>query len=160
MNAIESQPWYLQTLELVKRKHAGRQDQFGRDYYEHFVRVGRHLLERFPQATPDQVQAALLHDAFEPDGALDETTLRSHGVTPRAIEIIRRITLPTDGRSYLDYIRDLCASGDTESIQVKLADNIDAFAVFGALGTAEAKEMIERQYVPARGMLEVAADAK
>lgn len=156
MTTTRTEPWYVAALELVKKNKAGKRDQLDRPYHEHFERVTDHLLVRFPRATPAQVQTALLHDAFEPDVNIDEATLRAHGVFDEAIAMIRRLTLPTDGRSYLQYIADLCASGDRAAMEVKLADNTDAFDLLRAIGTPEMLEMLETTYKPSRAMLEQA----
>lgn len=144
--------WYRAAWSLVLEKHGGKLDKLGRPAEEHFTRVTNRLLTMFPQANPAQVQATLLHDALEP-GAFTAEELLEAGIAERAIDMIRRISLPQDGRSYLQYAQDLAASGDVESIAVKLADNADALDLFGAIGTAEASERIEKQYLPSRAAL-------
>jgi hypothetical protein len=57
--------WYRNTLALARRLHAGQADKGGQPYIEHVERVARILVERFPDATPEQVHAALLHDVLE-----------------------------------------------------------------------------------------------
>jgi (p)ppGpp synthase/HD superfamily hydrolase len=57
--------WYRNTLALARRLHAGQAAKGGQPYIEHVERVARILVERFPDATPEQVQAALLHDVLE-----------------------------------------------------------------------------------------------
>lgn len=151
--ALVPTAWYQAAWRLVLEKHQGKTDPLGRPYEEHFIRVTRRLLGMFPQATPAQIQAALLHDALEPGGYSVET-LRERGISAEAIRMIQRITLPTDGRSYLQYSQDLAASGDVEAIQVKLADNADAFELFAGIGTPEALARIENQYKPSRAAMQ------
>jgi 2-methyl-3-hydroxypyridine 5-carboxylic acid dioxygenase len=152
VSELASTAWYRAAWSLVLQRHHGKLDKLGRPAEEHFIRVANRLLTMFPQANPAQVQAALLHDALEP-GALTDQELREAGIAERAVDMIRRISLPQDGRSYLQYAKDLAASGDVEAVAVKLADNADALDLFGAIGTAEAKERIEKQYLPSRAAL-------
>lgn len=144
--------WYRAALALVEERHAGRIDLLGRPIVEHFERVAARLIDRFPDATPAQIQAALLHDAFEPGGYPREELAR-RGIHDDAIRMIRRITLPTDGRTYLQYAADLAATGDIEAVQVKLADNLDAIELFTTIGTAEALRRVEKQYLPSKAVL-------
>ncbi len=153
MTALPTQaPWYRAALALVVERHAQQVDKLGRPMVEHFERVARRLVAMVPDATPAQVQAALLHDAFEP-GGVDPAELERRGVLDGAIRIIRRITLPTDGRTYLQYAADLAASGDVEAVQVKLADNLDAIELFTTIGTDEALGRVQRQYLPSKAIL-------
>lgn len=153
MQAIKGESWYQSTLVFVQKRHLGQVDKLGWPYYQHFERVADRLVRLFPQATQAQVQAALLHDAAEPQGCPVED-LQAHGVIPEAIAIIRRISLPQDGRSYLAYIEDLAASGDIAAVQVKLADNLDAAEFYSTREDAESKRMLETRYEPARRMLQ------
>lgn len=145
-------PWYRAAWALVLARHGADVDRLGRPSAEHFVRVANRLTAMFPQATPAQIQAALLHDAFEPGGC-SAADLRTAGIAEAAIRMIEAITLPRDGRSYLRYSQDLAASGDLQAIQVKLADNADALDLFGGLGTAEGRARVEAQYLPARAAM-------
>lgn len=153
----KSEDWYIQTLGLVKQRHEGAQDRMGRPYYQHFERVADRLLQSVPEACRAQVQAALLHDAFEPGKSqVSADELRRAGIDEEAVRILQRITLPTDGRSYLQYIADLAASRDIAAIQVKLADNADAIANHTADGSEELKRTLEQTYLPSRRMLQQA----
>ncbi|MBV9783557.1 MAG: hypothetical protein JO264_07025 [Acidisphaera sp.] len=152
MAVTKSEPWYVRTLDLVKRRHEPRLDKVGRPYYQHFERVADRLLQAVPDATPAQVQAALLHDALEP-GEMSPSELRDNGIDDETIRIIQAITLPTDGRDYLQYINDLAATRDVYAIQVKLADNADAIANYQADASDAAKEMLERRFLPSRQIL-------
>jgi len=151
-----AEDWYLSCVQLVRERHGAEKDLLGRPYDQHFTRVAERLCRLCPGATPSQVQAALLHDAFEPDTRVDAEVLKAHGADQAALAIIRRVTLPTDGRPYLDYIQALCASGDRAALEVKLADNLDAVESLEELGTAEARQMLAAQYLPSRRLLEQA----
>ena len=153
MNIDPSNPAYAGAFMLIERRHAGEQDKLGRPMADHFPRVARRLIDRFPAATQAQIQAALLHDAFEP-GGYTASELTAHGITDEAIRMIRGITLPVDARTYLQYAADLAASGDTEAVMVKLADNLDAIDLFTAIGTPEALSRVQRQYLPSKAILE------
>jgi len=157
MSALpEGEAWYQRAWTLVLKRHTGKADQLGRPYVQHFVRVTGLLLQRFPAATRAQVQAALLHDALEPGGGLNGDTLHRAGIEAGAVAIIRNIALPADDRPYQQYIDALCASGDISAIQVKLADNLDAFALYTALGDEASVQLVRTRYVPARRALEAA----
>jgi len=152
MRTVQDQPWYLAAMTFVRTRHNGRVDALGAPYYQHFERVAHRLMRLYPQATRGQIEAALLHDMLEPDGqpeALDALHL-----DPEAVRILGRITLPTDGRSYLQYAADLAASGDVAAIQVKLADNLDATEFYSTRSDAAAQKMVLDQYDPARRILQ------
>jgi len=146
------QEFYRTARALVVARHGEQTDPLGQKVSQHFERVARRVETMFPAATPAQIVAALLHDALEP-GQSSVAELRAVGIEERAIELIQRITLPTDGRDYLTYVRDLVASGDREAIEVKLADNLDALEVFPRIGTPEALELVENRYKPSRRIM-------
>ncbi len=152
----EGEDWYQRAWALVLKRHAGRTDQLGRPYREHFSRVAQQLLQRFPEGTPAQVQAALLHDALEPGGGLDEGVLLGAGIDLRPWPSSGASPSPREEAPYQQYIAALCASGDVAAIRVKLADNLDAFALYTALGDEGSLELVRTKYVPARRDLEAA----
>jgi (p)ppGpp synthase/HD superfamily hydrolase len=155
MRAIKNEAWYQSTLAFVQKRHRGKVDKLGWPYYQHFERVADRLIWLFPNATPAQVQAALLHDALEPEESSVEE-LKTEGIVPEAIAIIRRISLPQDGRSYLEYVRDLVATGDVAAVQVKLADNLDAVEFYSTRTDQDSKHILETRYEPSRKMLQEA----
>jgi (p)ppGpp synthase/HD superfamily hydrolase len=150
---IENEEWFRRARDEVRVRHTGKTDKLGAPYHEHFERVADRLLRLFPAATRPQVEAALLHDALEPGGTT-EANLEAIGVTPEALRILRHITLPTDGRSYLQYIADLAATGDREAIEVKLADNLDATEYHSTRATTESRALMAETYDPSRLMLQ------
>jgi (p)ppGpp synthase/HD superfamily hydrolase len=147
------QPWYRDTLALARRLHAGQVDKVGQPKAEHVERVARRLIELFPDATPTQVQAALLHDTLED---CDTTSVRLvlDGIEPEVVELVERLTHQPE-TPYLDYIRALAASGDIRAIRVKLADNLDNADPDRPDFPGRARLMAEK-YMPARAILEAA----
>ena len=146
------EPWYRDALALARRLHAGQVDKGGRPYIEHVERVARVLVERFPDATPEQVQAALLHDVLE-DCDTTPVRLVLDGVEPSVVQIVEHLTRPAD-LPYLAWIEQLAASGDIGAIRVKLADNLD-----NGDPTREHPDrdrMMRTRYMPARTILEAA----
>ncbi len=150
---IEGEDWYCRARDEMRVRHAGKTDKLGAPYHAHFERVADRLLRLFPAASRPQVEAALLHDALEPGGTTI-AALEAIGVTPEALRILRHITLPTDGRSYLQYISDLGETGDREAIEVKLADNLDATEYHSTRASAESRAIMAETYDPSRLMLQ------
>jgi (p)ppGpp synthase/HD superfamily hydrolase len=146
------EPWYRETLALAQRLHAGQVDKGGRPYVEHVERVARRLVEMFPDATREQIQAALLHDALE-DCDTTPVRLVLDGIEPEVVEIVERLTRPAD-LPYLTWIEQLAASGDIDAIRVKLADNLDNSDP--AREHPDQERMMRARYLPARAILEAA----
>ncbi len=94
-----------------------------------------------------------MYDALEP-GNCSTTEFREQGITEEAIHLIETITLPTDGRSYLRHVEDLVATRKLAAIQVKLADNLDAFEYYSTRTSDEAKNLLETKFEPSRRMLQ------
>ncbi len=143
--------WFVQTLAFARAAHVGQVDKAGRPYVEHVERVARRLVQLFPDATREQVQAALLHDVIE------DTTTTLHDVRvlfgTHVAAIVAALTKPP-GRVYADYIADLVASGNVDALRVKLADNLensDPNRPHPNQG-----RMIRERYAPARALLELA----
>lgn len=155
MSGILDEPWYRSALTFVQKRHEGKLDKVGRPYYQHFERVSDNLRRMFPHATRSQVEAALLHDALEPNGCSVEE-MRNIGIQEESIAIIRRITLPTDDRSYLKYVEDLVASGDVKAIEVKLCDNIEAYDSYKNATDPNGQSLFKDRYEPSRRMMEEA----
>ena len=153
MTGIHEEDWYESALNFVRRRHENQVDPLGWDFSMHFERVASRLIRLFPSATRAQVEAALLHDALEP-GNCSTKELRAQGITEQAIDIIETITLPADGRSYLRYVADLVATGSLAAIQVKLADNLDAFEYYSTRNSDEAKRLLATKFEPSRRMLQ------
>lgn len=74
-----------------------------------------------PESDEDEYLAALLHDVLE-DTEFTETDLCDLGYSEKTIGIVKLLTRPA-GVTYLDWIRQIAASGNEGAIRVKLADN-------------------------------------
>lgn len=111
------------TLNLVKSAFAGIKDKSGKEYYLHCVSV----MNRLPNdATDDERMVALLHDIVE-DTDVTLEDLRSLGYSSAVIDAVNLVTRPEGAgrKAYLDWIRDIAASGNRMAIRVKIADNED-----------------------------------
>jgi len=137
---------------LAERLHAGQTDKAGAPYITHLARVAGILQRRWPDATPDEVAAAWLHDSLE-DTEATEASLRTAGVTPETIRIVRAVTRP-DGSDYLDWIGTLASSRDVSILRVKLADNEDNRDPIRVAALPGAAERVATRYEPARIILE------
>ena len=148
--------WFRDTLEFAKTLHHGQVDKAGAPYWMHLERVAHRLIERFPDATKAQLQAALLHDAIE-DAGVTADDLRSAGIEEEAIAAIQLVSrnLNPDG-TYLDWIRWIAASGNVTAIRVKLADNLDNSDPARVAALAAGPRMVAEKYAPARAILEQA----
>ena len=85
------EPWYMHTLAIAMRLHMGQVDRSGAPYWKHLQSGAFRLADRFPDATRDQIEAALLHDVLE-DTRTEANQLRGHGVRPRVVEIVQAVT--------------------------------------------------------------------
>jgi (p)ppGpp synthase/HD superfamily hydrolase len=148
----EAADWYRSTLNLAKRLHGGQVDRGGRPYWRHLENVARALVERWPDATKSEIQAALLHDALE-DTSATAADLRTQGIPADVIAIVQRLTRdPTV--PYQDFIRSIAASGNLSAIRVKLADNADNSDP--ARIHPDSAAMLAETYRPAKRILDAA----
>lgn len=116
-------PYIISTYELVKAAHAGQKDKSGVDYHIHCANV----MNRLPaDASGDERMAALLHDILE-DTEVTEHDLVHLGYSAEVIDTVKLLTRPqgADKKAYLDWIRDIAASGNRMAIRIKIADNED-----------------------------------
>lgn len=114
-------PTIDETIEFIKRAHAGQMTRGGDPYWTHPVAVMGLLPE---DASDDERHAALLHDVIE-DTATTYDDLRNAGYSDVTIEIVRLVTRKHDAPrpSYKEWIRSIAVSGNHGAIRVKLADN-------------------------------------
>lgn len=116
-------PDITSTYDLIKKAHEGQKDKSGVDYYVHCVSV----MNRLPKdASDDERMAALLHDVLE-DTTLTEHDLVHLGYSADVIDIVKLLSRPqgANKKAYLDWIKDIAASGNRRAIRIKIADNED-----------------------------------
>ena len=147
--------WFRRTVDLAAVAHAGQVDGCGEPYIDHLTRTVGHLIRLVPDATREEIEAALVHDIFE-DTAATEAELLVGGVTPDAIAIARQVTKPADVtgfQAYRAWIAGLAQRGTDSAIRVKLADsadNLDPRRVAKSNGITRAA----CRYEPAKAILE------
>lgn len=151
---MQDAAWFRETLDYAKALHNGQVDKGGAPYWMHVERVARRLVERFPDATKAQVQAALLHDAIE-DAGVTAVDLRTAGIDEEAISAIQLVSRNLDpAGTYLDWIERIAASGNVTALRVKLADNLDNSDPVRVSAIASGPRMVAERYAPARAILE------
>jgi (p)ppGpp synthase/HD superfamily hydrolase len=138
--------------DVAAALHATQVDKAGRPYFKHLERVVCILKDRWPDASPDEIAAAWLHDAIEDTGATPESLL-AIGVSPESVRIVQAVTRP-NGSIYLDWIADMAANGDRSVLRVKLADNQDNRDPARVAVLSGAAERVAERYMPARRLLE------
>lgn len=169
MTLVPDAPWYGTLLAAVGTQQAGVMDRVGRPWAQHFERVALRTLFRNPAAPRAQLEAALLHDAFMDRGG-GEAMLRSQGVGPDAVDMIRITTPPPDAdfyrdfeaigpaecERYLGYVRGLAGSGHRLAIEMKLADITDTIDACRTGATPVLIDQFRNRYEPSRRILEAA----
>lgn len=110
-------PTIENTIEFIKKAHAGQIDKAGKPYWEHPLRV---MLGLPANAKNETKMAALLHDTLE------DTTYTSHdllrmGYSEVVIELVELLT-NNSKQKYIDKIITLMRSGNRQAIRIKLED--------------------------------------
>lgn len=132
--------------------HDGQLDKAGKPYISHPERVAAILVDRWPDATTAEMQAAWLHDVLE-DTEASEAILLNAGISAEAVEIVKMLTRPP-GPTYREWISSLAESGHRGAIRVKLADNADNSDPARVAALGDAADMVRKRYVPAKAVLE------
>jgi (p)ppGpp synthase/HD superfamily hydrolase len=115
-------PSFVFTRGFVQALFAGVLDKGGKPYADHCVRVA---LDIQSQGAPnDVVTAAMLHDVIEDVPGCDAGRLLYNGFSIRTVSLVEALSRPA-GSVYMDWIRQIAASGDEWLIRIKLADNKD-----------------------------------
>lgn len=150
-NSYRETDWYRAAYALAVQAHKHQVDKGGAPYMKHLERVADRLVRRWPDATPAQIQIALLHDIIE-DGQVGGTEF-ARVADDHVMLTVHLITNPRT-MPYLDYIRTIASSGNIDAIRVKLADNEDNSAPERA--HPDAARLLEQKYRPAKAILEKA----
>lgn len=167
MGAVPETGWYRDLLAAVSAQQAGVTDRVGRPWAEHFERVALRTLFRNPAAPRAQIEAALLHDAFMDRGG-GAAMLDALAIGTEAVEMIRLTTPPPNAdfyrdfeaigpaecAIYLDYIRQVVASGNRLAIEMKLADITDTIDACRIGATPVLVGQYRERYEPSRRILE------
>lgn len=113
-------PSLAEAIAFVRKAHEGQVDKQGVDYWQHPVEVYDRVARFFPQAPPDVLMAALLHDVIE-DTEYDYDDLYRLGFTKRTLAIVDLVTRvkPTTRGEYFQRLLD---SRDIGALMVKYAD--------------------------------------
>lgn len=148
-------PTLRETLDFIIKAHEGQVDKAGRDYWMHPVSVMNRLGR---DATQAERQVALLHDVIEDTKTCcaDLTGMGFPAEVVDAVEILSHICR-VPGRTYMDFIQSIAASGNAIAIKVKIADlqdNMDPERV--AAMPLDERGIVER-YERALPVLEKAA---
>lgn len=115
------QPSIEDTIAFIRMAHAGQVDKAGKPYHLHPEAVSERL---GPDATDDERRVALLHDVIE-DTAHTADDLLSMGFSRDVVAAVQALSRPEGENrpTYLDWIRNIAASGNRMVIRVKIADN-------------------------------------
>jgi len=143
--------------QIAERLHAGQRDKLGGPYINHLTRVVMNLRRRWPDAGPDEIDAAWLHDVLEKTDAGAEDLLAER-IAPRVVDIVEQLTHPSD-LSYIDWVRVMVARRDVAVIRIKLADIEDNWTAVRTVGLAEDTGLATERYAPATEILEAALAA-
>jgi len=146
-----------QARKIAATLHAGQVDKVGHPYIAHLERVVHHLKSRWPDATPDEIVAAWLHDTLEDTDATPESLLAA-GVSPAAVRIVETVTR-RENTEYLAWIADIAANGGVSAIRVKLADNQDNRDAVRVAALPGGAERVATRYEPAYRLLEAGLSA-
>ena len=138
-------------LRIAYQSHLGQTDRGGVPYIHHPVHVAEQM------DTEARTVEALLHDVIEDAGVTPEELLRE-GIPEPMVETVVLLTR-RKAEPYLDYIRRITDSGNSDAIAIKYADichNLDASRLKdGALP----KNLLER-YTAAKIILEPLVEVK
>lgn len=132
--------------------HRGQTDKAGRRYIDHVERVVAILVERWPDASADEITAAWLHDVLE-DTAATAGDLIEVGISLRAVEIVKAVTRQK-GMTYRQWINGIAFSWDVGAIRVKLADLADNSAAWRVAEVVGAADLVRTRYATAKEVLE------
>ena len=114
---------FLEAVKFIQKAHGGQTDKAGVPYWRHPYRVAMYYQDLFPDATENELVAALLHDVVE-DTAYTFDDLAAMGVPNMVLSVLELVTKEEKPRTktYLEWIEWIAESGNQTAIRVKLAD--------------------------------------
>ena len=138
--------------ELARSEFAGRTDKAGVDYFTGHLSAVAGLV-----ATDEEKTVAYLHDILEDTDYPEEKLRKEFGD-----DIVDAVCLLThrekmDEQGYLDYIRNLKASGNALAIAVKIADltNNSDYTRLGASSVDDLKDKDRKRWEKYQKSLEI-----
>lgn len=115
------------TLEYIKKAHAGQERAPGIEYWNHPADVARKVRKVFGgKANRDTIHAALLHDTIE-DTKTTPEDLKKMGYSDKVIKAVQLLT-KNKKLTYGGNIANIIKSGSNIAQMVKYADNLDNFS--------------------------------
>ena len=105
-------------VQLASQAHAGQTDKNGVAYIHHPVSVANNYHRLFGQDYAG-IATALLHDTLE-DTDLDSKDLNAY--VPETVIYSISLLTKNKGTDYLEYIKNLIATGDKTAMRVKYCD--------------------------------------
>jgi len=124
---MKTKPTIHETIEFIKRAHAGQVDKAGEPFWLHPYSVMGRL---GPGATDEMRLAALLHDVIE-DTDTTAADLLELGYPAEVVEAVELLSRPPAaerlagtpaGATYIEWIKSIKATGNPIAIAVKIAD--------------------------------------
>tara|TARA_Y100000310_G_C20626766_1_gene786367 strand:+ start:821 stop:1270 length:450 start_codon:yes stop_codon:yes gene_type:complete len=131
------------TVEFIKKAHAGQVDKRGEPYYLHPIAVMNKLPSGDMGASTGMKMAALLHDVLE-DTKYTAEDLEHIGFSEYTIKLVR-IVSRNKSETYFDYIQSIVDSNFIGAVLIKKADlehNLDPRRSF--LGGDSLKKRYEK----------------
>jgi (p)ppGpp synthase/HD superfamily hydrolase len=130
--------------------HTGQVDKTGHPYIEHPTRVAERVVALFPDAPPEVVAAALLHDVIE-DTLVTETDLIAAGIPASVVEAVEAVT-KREGEPVERYFARVRTNPWAVMVKTAdIADNTDPARV--AQLDPETRDRLHTKYTRARALL-------
>jgi (p)ppGpp synthase/HD superfamily hydrolase len=107
-------PMINAAMRIAYDAHHGQCDKCGVPYIYHPVHLAEQMTDEI------SVCAALMHDVAE-DTSVTFEALAAQGISESVIEVLKLLT-HEETVPYMDYVRNIKASGNQTAIKIKLAD--------------------------------------
>jgi (p)ppGpp synthase/HD superfamily hydrolase len=135
---------------IATAAHIGQVDKTGHSYIEHPTRVAERVVALFPDAPPEVVAAALLHDVIEDTPVIDSDLIAA-GIPASVVEAVEAVT-KREGEPVERYFARV--RSNPWAVMVKtadIADNTDPARV--AQLDPETRDRLHTKYTRARALL-------
>lgn len=153
---IPTTPTVEETIEFIKKAHAGQKDKSGVPYWKHPFGVLELLdksMSEFGGVYDFERCAALLHDVVE-DTKYTLKELLMLGFDKKTVEIVRLVSrFPEDG-TYFQWIQSIVDHGNHRAIRIKILDIRHNSLPARIEGLSNSERGILKRYVKALAILE------